>query len=94
MTKTIALILIALTFTFSGCSQKEKVITKIEYIKQEKYDFNKINLDGAYIVLKDKNTQKVCSNSLNELNSFYKEVIAFYDWQIDNYKEENNESTK
>ncbi len=94
MTTVKALILIALVFIFSGCSQKEKIVTKIEYVKQEKYEFNKIDLNGAYIELRDKNIQKVCSPSLLELNTFYKDVVNFYDWQIDQYEKDNDEFGK
>lgn len=92
MIKALAMILIALSFFFNGCATKERLVTKIEYIKEPKYQFNKIELQGAYIELKDKETQRVCTQSLIELNTIYKGVIEFYDWQIDNYKEDGNET--
>lgn len=90
MIKVQVSILILLVFIFNGCSQKEKIITKIEYIKEDKYNFNKIDLQGSYIELKDKETQKQCTPSLLELNNIYKGVVDYYDWQIDNYIDTND----
>ena len=85
MTKAIATVLIALTFTFSGCSQKELLVTKKVYIKEPKYEFQKLDLDGVYIELKDKKTQRLCTEPLLQLNDIYKNVKKFYDNQIDDY---------
>jgi hypothetical protein len=79
------LISIALVFICSGCTPKEQIVIKKEYIKEDKYSFNKIDFAGTYIELGSKEIQKTCTPSLLELNTIYKEAINFYDWQIDEY---------
>jgi len=90
MIKIKVLVLIALAFISNGCTPKEKIVIKTEYIKQQKYTFNKVELKGAYIELKDKHTQKLCTPSLLELNTLYKDILYFYDWQIDEYGDKND----
>ena len=78
------MILSLIVFIFSGCSSKT---AKIEYVKQEPYEFQKIDLSGAYI---DKN-DKSCGEIVSELQGIYKGVILFYEEQIDDYRKVKDE---
>lgn len=82
MLKVTSLILI-LVFIFSGCAQKE-IIKKV-YIKAPTFEFQKINLSGAYIDLESNEQRNLCVKPLIELNDLYKGVLDFYDSQIDTY---------
>ncbi len=69
----------------SGCTQKEP---KIEYVKQKKFNFEKISLKGAYISLKgfsDKD-KEICVPKLRELNTIYKSIKEAYDLQFNEYE--------
>lgn len=99
MIKIHLLILIALVFIFNGCycswsKPKPQVVTKIEYIKEEPYKFDTIDLSGAYITLDSKGTQRMCSKSLTELNLVYKPVVDYYEWQINEYRSKDDNKTK
>lgn len=77
----LSLLLIA-SILISGCTPK--TITKIQYIKEQPYDFQTVNLQGAYIDLSPE--EQVCIPKLQELNTIYKETKQFYDNQIEDYK--------
>ena len=69
----------------SGCSQKEP---ETIYIKQSKFQFEKVPLEGAYISLKgfsDKD-KEICVPKLKELNTVYKSIVEAYDMQFDEYE--------
>ena len=92
MIRAIVYQLVLLGFIFSGCSNKvpEKVVVKTEYVYEEPYKFEKIDLDGVYIELGTKEIQKMCTPGLLEINSIYKGAIEYYDWQIDTYRKDRN----
>ena len=81
----------------NGCSQKEP---EVKYVKQKKFDFQAISLEGAYISLKgfsDKDKEK-CVPKLKELNTIYKGIKEAYDIQFNEYdnfyKKFNTENKK
>jgi hypothetical protein len=83
-----------------GCSSKVEPVkvetkwrTKIEYREAKRYDFQKVDLTGVYIELKDVETRKLCTPSLLEARDIYTGVIKYYELMIDEYKRDMN-STK
>lgn len=79
--------LLIVSILINGCAQKEP---QIIYKKTPYYDFQKVDLKGAYIELEEQ--QQVCIPLLKELNIIYKETKNFYDEQINDYKRLNKES--
>ena len=69
----------------SGCSQKEP---ETIYIKQSKFQFEKVPLEGAYISLKgfSDTDKEICVPKLIELNTVYKSIKEAYDMQFDEYE--------
>ena len=99
MTTIKALIPILLVFTFSGCycsfkKPEPQIVVKTEYIKEDKYNFEKVNTDGLYIETETKELQSKCTPLVLETSSIFRGIVDFYDWQIDEYgKEDKNDST-
>ncbi|MBL3520321.1 hypothetical protein H0A43_07520 [Arcobacter lanthieri] len=75
------LFLIAFISLFNGCSQK--LPSKIEYIKEEKYPFQFIELNGVYIELPKE--QETCISKLKELDSLHLGIRKYYENQIKHY---------
>lgn len=86
----IAVIMIA------GCVKQEpEVVVKNKFVYEKAYGFDTIDLDGVYIDLGSKTVQKMCTDSLVELNTVYRGVIEFYEDQIKRYKEDRyNEKSR
>lgn len=78
---TISLCLTLILFS-SGCTQKEP---RVEYVKQKKFGFEKVSLEGAYIQLNPQE-KEVCVPKLIELNTVYKSIKEAYDIQFDEYE--------
>lgn len=88
--KAIKLTLVALGIIFfsSGCAQKEPdVVTKIEYVREEPWKFEKIDMAGVYIELGSKEEQRMCTPALMKLDEVHRGVRKFYEEQIDAYEE-------
>lgn len=81
--KSLLMISLCLTLILfsSGCSQKEP---EIVYVKQKKFDFQIISLEGAYIHLEPKE-KEVCIPKLIELNTIYQGIKEAYDLQFSEY---------
>jgi len=77
------LVLMLIVFILSSCSTKQ-VEPRVKYIKNEKFEFQKIDLSGVYVEL-DKKDRKRCTKYLIDLNDIYSGIIDFYDYQIDEY---------
>lgn len=93
------LILIVLVFIFSGCycswnKPEPKVVVKTEYIKEKKYEFSKIELEGLYVETASKEVQKLCTPVVLEISDMYKKIIDYYNWQIEEYSNEYNRTEK
>lgn len=73
--------LIVFIFSLVGCIPKTP---KIVYVKQEAYEFQRIDLEGVYIEKENKS----CSEIVSELQSIYKSVILFYEEQIEDYEKQ------
>ena len=92
MTKVTASALVLLGFTCSGCAPKvvEKVVIRTKYVYEEPYNFQKVPIDGMYIDMGTKKLQKMCTPKMLEMNTQYREIIDYYDWQQDEYKRDRN----
>ena len=75
------IVFLVLAIVFSGCGTKQKLTQPVEPV----YEFQKLDTTGVYIDLKSKEKQKLCSESLIELNSIWLEIQKYYDYQIDTY---------
>jgi len=77
------LVLMLIGFILSSCSTKQ-VEPRVKYIKNEKFEFQKVDTKGVYIEL-DKHDRKRCTKYLLELNEIYNGILDFYNYQIDEY---------
>lgn len=88
--KLTLIVLIALTFFFNGCAQKEP---QTIFIDAPLYNFQKISLNGIYVDAKTKEIQRICTPVVLEASKIYKHIINdFYEYQIDEYNKQNKEN--
>ena len=58
-----------------------KIVYKIKYVKQEKYDMQTIDVSGVYI----ENVSKACVEDLVKLNELWSGINNYYVWQVEEY---------
>ena len=104
MTKAIVSILIALgiTFTLSGCAEKQPVVVekwrdRSVYVKAEPYDFQKVDLTGAYIDFPSVSLRNKCMPAITQAKDVYVGVIKYYEYSVDEYNKgfvDDNKTSK
>ena len=77
------LVLMLIGFILSSCTSKQ-IEPRVKYVKSEKFEFQKVDLNGVYVEL-NKKDRKRCTKYLIDLNEIYSGILDFYDYQIDEY---------
>jgi hypothetical protein len=76
-----------ISLSMAGCAEKApQVVTKIEYVKEKPWKFEKVDMEGAYILMDSKEQQRMCAPKMVEMGEKYREILDFYEEQMDEYK--------